>query len=123
MGFDTALYSRLHAGGVAALVSDRIYPSVAKEGATFPMLVYTLVSAVPSNTLDGDDGLDNALVQVDAIAETFTAAKALADAVRALMTSGSDFRCVPQGVGRAFFDPDAKKHVIQQDYSIWITAV
>lgn len=122
MAIDSAIYARLHAGAVLALVGDRIYPSVAKEGAAFPMLVYSIVSAVPMMSLSGEDGLDNAIVQVDSIAETFTAAKALADAVRGLMTSGADFACVPQNLARSFFDVDAKKHVVQQDFSIWISA-
>lgn len=122
MAIDTAIYARLHAGAVEALVGTRIFPSVAKEGAAFPMIVYSVISALPVMSLSGEDGLDNAIVQVDSIAETFTGAKALADAVRSLMTSGSDFSCVPQNVARSFFDQDAKKHVFQQDYSIWITA-
>lgn len=122
MAVDTAIYARLHAGAVEALVGTRIFPSVAPEGSAFPMLIYTIVSAVPVMSLSGEDGLDNAIVQVDSIAETFTAAKALADSVRGAMTSGADFSCVPQSAARVFFDHEAKKHVVQQDFSIWITA-
>lgn len=127
MALDTALYSRLSGNtGVAALVGTRIYPNVATEGSAFPLIVYAIVSAVPSHLLDGtDDGLDDVLVQFDCVAEDYDSAMALTRALRAAMldVAGGAFKAVPQNVGRMFFDNETKKHVVQLDYACFIAAV
>jgi hypothetical protein len=72
------------AGGVTALVSDRISP-VEHRDYTFPCVVLTLISTAPVNALDGWCGLDYCTVQIDAWATSYLAASDLATACRTAM--------------------------------------
>lgn len=46
----------------------RIYPEQLPDASTFPAVVVTKAAGVGDYTLDGDDGLENARVQIDSYA-------------------------------------------------------
>lgn len=89
-GIDVSLYAFLSAApAVAALVGDgnspetyRIFPNDAGENPVMPCLVYARISRAEGHTFDGPHGFCRSRVQIDALADTYTAAKALATAVR-----------------------------------------
>jgi len=74
---------------IAALVSTRIYPSTYAQGATSPAVRYMRIGGAPGMHLRGSDGLDQALMQVDARAGTDASANAVRDAIVAKLNSFS----------------------------------
>jgi len=100
------------------LVANRCYPNTFPQGAVpvWPAIRYTLVTAVPDNTLCGSDvgETDEYHVQIDVVALTQGAASALADQVMAALqdtdppaTRDSKFET---------FDPETKTHRVVLDY-------
>ena len=75
---------------LAALVVNRIYPLTLPQESELPAIRYTMISSRPTTTHDGDSGLATALFQFDCFAATYTAAKALAAALRATLSGTSD---------------------------------
>lgn len=102
--------------GVGAICADRIYPVIALQDTTRPYVVYTLVSAVPQNQLDGDYGCDNRRVQLDSYAETYAQARGLADAVRTSL-SAIGYLTVENFVT---YEVDTKLFRVSQDYSFYL---
>lgn len=66
------------------LVGSRIYPKQAPQNAALPYVVYQLISRVPSNSANGPTGTFNDRLQVDCIAASDAAVKALAALTRGL---------------------------------------
>ena len=66
---------------VNAIVSGRIYPEMAIEGAQTPYIVYSVMSNTPSNTKDGTP-IDEANVEILSVARSYSQANDLADKVR-----------------------------------------
>ena len=67
---------------VDALISDRIYPNVAKQSSAFPFVVYTVNGDAPTDTKDGVSPLDNNSIEVLCFSQTYSEASDLADKVR-----------------------------------------
>lgn len=105
--------------GVSALVGARIYPLIMPQDGALPALVYTIVSAVPINSLGGFSGLINPRVQIDCWAKTYGQAKALAEAVhQAMDTRNANFDALLIDM-RDDYEEDTKLYRVLQDYSIW----
>jgi energy-converting hydrogenase Eha subunit F len=66
---------------VNAIVSGRVYPEMAIEGATTPYIVYSVMSNTPSNTKDGTP-VDEANVEILSVGRSYSEANDLADKVR-----------------------------------------
>ena len=81
---ETSLYSRLTTfAGLAALVSNRVYPLIMPQGATYPAVTYQRISTEPREVAMGaDPGIARPRFQVTAWAETFAGAKAAGDQIR-----------------------------------------
>jgi hypothetical protein len=67
---------------VAALVSTKIFPNVAKQGTAFPFIVYQTTDVEPNDTKDGVSTLDSNGFEVLCFAESYSAAVGLAQKVR-----------------------------------------
>ena len=114
---------------VQALVSGRLYPELAPEGASMPYLVYSVVSNSPSDAKDGTP-IDEAAVELFSVASTYSAANDLADKVRAAMDRKSTTVSVAEGdvvVQSCLYtnevtevSADRKTYVSIQDYTIRI---
>lgn len=114
---------------VQAIVSSRIYPELAPEGASMPYLVYSVVSNSPSDAKDGTP-IDEAQVEVFSVASTYSAANDLADKVRAAVDRTSATISVAEGdvvVQSCHYtnevtevSADRKTYVSIQDYTIRI---
>jgi hypothetical protein len=84
---EQAIIARLLAtGGVTAIAGDRVFPGARPPAAALPAVVFNVVSGAPVYTDDGDAGLAENRVQIDCWAETYTAAKELAVAVKASLS-------------------------------------
>lgn len=86
MSLESELRARLIAdGGVAALISARVYPLILPQAPTYPALTYQRISGPRLHHLTGSSGRGVARIQTDSWAETYAAAQALAAAVRAAL--------------------------------------
>jgi hypothetical protein len=72
-------------GAVSALVGDRVFPVVRREGSVLPAIVYQQISGVRDHVFAGPSGFVEARFQINCWAETYEGADALADAVRIVM--------------------------------------
>ena len=73
--------------GVAALVSTRVYPGSRVQGSALPAVVINRVSGAPVYTDDGESGLSQARLQVDCWGTTYSSAKGVARAVKAVLSA------------------------------------
>lgn len=69
---------------VQAMISGRVYPEQAPEGAQPPFIVYSIVSNSPSDSKNGTP-IDQAQVEVFSINTTYANTNELADKVRAAL--------------------------------------
>jgi len=80
---DEVIYSLLHDNpGVAAIVGVRIYPQELPQESALAALVYERTSLDHIRSNEGATGLATALYDVTSWAESFVAARLLADAAR-----------------------------------------
>lgn len=100
---------------VKAIVSDRIYPLVAPQARTLPLLVYSRVSTDRVTCLDGESGVEFARVQIDCHASTFQGAKALAAAVLTAMDAATTFDSYPDGQ-RDDYESDPEYYIVSLDF-------
>jgi hypothetical protein len=81
---EATLYTKLSTtAGIAALVGTRIYPMIMPQGSTYPAVTFQRIATEPREScMVADCGIVRARIQITAWADTFTAAKAVADQVR-----------------------------------------
>jgi hypothetical protein len=72
---------------IAAVVGARVYPVRRPQGSEYPVVVVTRISGQPLYADEGEVGLQQARVQVDSMAMTYTAAKDLAQLVRTRLSA------------------------------------
>lgn len=86
MTLEAAIYSLLAADApVGAIAGDRISPSSRLQGSALPAVVYQVQTIEPVRGLAGSAGLSLGTFDATAIAETYAAAKSLAEAVIAAL--------------------------------------
>ena len=105
---------------VTAIAGQRIFPITLREDCLYPAVVYRRAQTDRHNTLCGQSGGAQAVFQVDSIGQTYSEARALADAVRASMAGIP--HCV---VGSDADDHDTEMdlHVVLSEFSIFYTEV
>lgn len=85
---EQAIIARLlAAAGVAALVGARVYPGALPQGESLPAAICNLISAAPSYSDDGEDGIREDRIQIDCWGSTWTDAKKTARAVVAALSA------------------------------------
>ena len=134
---ESAIYTRLkNDAGVAALVSTRIYPNIARQSKVMPFIVYYMDRA-PEHHLGGASNLITADLTVECYAEGETAyadVRTLAAAVRASLdgyrgtavdADGNNISvrtCIMEADADSFLPPvdggEKGTHVSVQTYSI-----
>ena len=72
---------------VSGLVATRVYPGSRPQGSALPAIVLNRISGGPLYADDGEVGLEQARIQIDCWADTYTAAKKLARAVTASLSA------------------------------------
>jgi len=114
---------------VAALTGGgkRIWWGVAGQGYDGALVVLNLISGVPDYHTEGPSGMEESRVQVDCRASTLAAAKALADAIDALLSGYSGtvgairFSPILRIARRSGFEKtEAEKfHFVSDDYQVF----
>lgn len=108
---------------LGALVSGRCYPLNAPDPVVKPYIVFSVISDVSENDLDGDvngNSLSNARIQVDVYHTTYGACKAIGGkggTARIAMKTA-----FPQSVhlaSRELYEQDTQLYRITSDFSIW----
>lgn len=106
------------AGAVTTLVpASRITPLVRPQAISVPAITLQRISLTPNNHLRGDAGLDANRVQLDAYAETYAAARAVADACRAALVAAGHLLQTEFDSHEPETDPDLYR--VTQEYNVW----
>ena len=124
---------------ITAYTSQRIYPMLVPEGASYPALVYTLISDPPHHVMGQDAPIYSPRVQLDTYSTSFSDVKSISAAVSVKMrdfTGNLGSSSSPQTfvkVARSFIENTYDDMVIDetqnikyknvQDYIIWYTTV
>ena len=113
MSVETDLYDTLaNDAGVSALVSTRIYPSLAPESAARPYIIYSVVSVDRYHTLPGVNDPANKRLQMECVDDGYSGAKAVAvAAIAALQGNGY------QQSEYDLYDDQTQAHSIFVDWS------
>ena len=78
-----AIYSILTTdSAVSAIVSSRVYPQIAAQGAVFPFVVYVMQGTDPSDTKSGVSTLDEVRYDIVVASETYAEASDLTNKIR-----------------------------------------
>jgi hypothetical protein len=104
---------------LAALVSGRCYPLVAPELVVKPYIVYSVISNVPSVSLDGPTDTEQRRIQVDVWGETYASVKGLEVTIKSTM-AGSSIVNIPLST-MDLYESETKLFRISMDFSVWIT--
>ena len=124
---DSALYTRLSGfAGLAALVSTRIYPPLAPQNATYPLVTYQQISAIRPYAMGTQIGLVQARFQLDSWAETSPGARAVSEQVRLALSNYSGTsdtivinHCELVNEQRGDPEDQGELHRIIQDFMVW----
>lgn len=81
--------------GLAALIDDKLYPDELPQGIKLPTIIYSKISDVKDHTLVGQNRLESPMLQFTAFAETKTAARAIANQLKAALC---DFQGMMSGL-------------------------
>lgn len=128
MSWETALTARLEGdAGVAALVADRIYWLVAKQGVARPLIVLQTISDPRPMTMKGFIGYRDSMVQIDCYADLLATAQAVREAVIAALADDATVGGVRFGrlriddVFQSFEEVEGEKPVRREriDCVIW----
>jgi hypothetical protein len=104
---EEAVIQRLLADtGVIALVGTRVFPGSVPQGEALPAIVFNKISGAPIYADEGEVGLDEARIQIDCWAETYSAAKGLSRAVRASLSA---FFGTSEGVESLYLSLDVER--------------
>lgn len=112
MSIETDLYSTLSTdSGVTALISTRIYPNPAPEGAQKPLISYQLVAGSRISTIPGTGDATRKRIQINCHANTYSSAKAVAAAVEAAL-EGNGYLELEYDL----YDPTTQTHTVAVDW-------
>lgn len=134
---DYIYYKLSNNAGVTALVGTRIYPQVAPQTETRPLIVYSIISDVPTNTKSGGSTLDAYRVQITCLADSVDTyngqdkINAIGEAVRSLFEFIQNDTQASVTIQQSFFlsESDAfdqtggkdGTYMKFQDYTFWKT--
>ncbi len=91
MSAETELYSALSESfGLAALVSDRIYPDAIPENVALPAVVFIRASTNPTYTIGGVLVAEDVHFSITVWAETRTAVEPIADQIRLVLDASGN---------------------------------
>ena len=108
-------------------ITTRCYPVTIPQDPTYPLILYTKISGMRDHALRGASGHAHPRFQVEAWAETYTAAKTLADAIRNALddytgtASGTYIASCLIDSERDIYEPEIEVYRVVQDYFVWHT--
>lgn len=122
---EQALAAILKADATVAAITTRVYPNFIPQAPTYPLIVYQKITGYRDHALTGPTGKAHPRFQVEAWAETYSAAKALANAIREAL----DGKALSSGsvvIGssiiqseRDWYEDAAEAHRIIMDFNFW----
>lgn len=122
---EEALKASLVADSGVKAITTRCYPGDLGQNPTYPLILYFKVTGVRDHCLQGPTGLATPRFQIEAWAETYSEAKALANAIRKAL-DGKKFTVDTVVISsiliqseRDFYEPAVSCHRIIQDYTVW----
>lgn len=128
MSIDGAIYSRLSGyAALTALVGLRIYPIVAPEAASYPLVVFTKIANDKQQAHGGVTGLINPTYQVSCWADTASSVRSVADQVVAALQdysgtlSSTEIQWSFYDNESEMYEPTTKKYHIAITFEIWHT--
>jgi hypothetical protein len=122
---EEAIHDILVTDSSVKAITTRCYPSTLPQNPTYPLILYAKVTGERINDLSGPSGMAHPRFQIEAWAETYAAAKSLANAIRVCLngyrgTSGTvrigSFLIQSE---RDIYEPEAACHRVVMDYAIW----
>lgn len=120
-------YTLINDTAVKAIIASRCYPVLIPQDPTYPLIVYYRLSGLPDNTLTGSPVLTYSRFQIEAWANTYSAAKSLAgaisDALNAKTYSGTGMSIgsiVQQGERDSYEEP-VSCYRVMLDFTLWHT--
>ena len=122
--FDELRTFLLEDATIAGIVEERVYPNILPQPATLPALTFAQVSGVRVRDLSGPTGRARPRVTVNSWASTYSAVRALADAVRRRLDGyAGPLTTVVIGSSALdnefdIYEQDLKIHRVMQDYII-----
>jgi hypothetical protein len=96
---------------------DRVYALVLPDGMARPAITYQRITSTPINDVGGHSGLDQVQLQVDCWADTYGAAKELAEQVRVVMQAASFMALLLTDEDE--FEKESKLYRVRSDYLLW----
>ena len=103
---------------VTALTSTRLYPIFLPQNTTYPAQTYQRISTMPVNTISGYSYLENARIQIDSWATSYSAVKTLARETLKAMDSSTSYEAVLE-MEMDSYEPEVELYRVMQDYSCW----
>lgn len=103
---------------VGSALGGRLFANIAPANAAFPYGVYSLITAVPTQSLAGHIPPTNWTYQIDLFSPQKSVVETLARTIRSTMNSSTAFAstCTMQ---MDDYEPDAKLYRVTLDFSIW----
>lgn len=119
-----AIYTLLSTdAALAAIFSNRIYPATAPARTATPYMVYTKISATPTNDKDGPSALDEEYYQLDIYTTTYASAHSAAERARTVLDRVSNTisgvaidHVIFDNETDGQFDPALNTYWVSQDY-------
>lgn len=106
--------------GVTSLVAQRVFPNRAEQGAAAPFVVQSVISEARQNTFTGTT-LNRQRLQVDCYAKKYLEARAVADAVDAVVSALDLPDLSAWRVGaRDLYDDATQLHRVSIDFAVWV---
>jgi hypothetical protein len=103
---------------ITAIVSTRIYPIFLPQNAPYPAQTYQRITTTPVNSITGYSYEENARIQIDSWATSYSAAKNLGRATLKAMNAATSYKAVLE-MEMDDYEPQRKVYRIMQDYSCW----
>jgi hypothetical protein len=106
-------------------ITTHCWPVMIPQDATYPLILYTRISGERDHVLQGPSGMAHPRFQLDAFAETYTGAKALANAIREALdgyrgtAAGTRIGSCLIDSERDIYESEIEIYRISQDYMIW----
>lgn len=122
---EEAIHDILVTDSSVKAITTRCYPSTLPQNPTYPLILYAKVTGERINDLSGPSGMAHPRFQIEAWAETYAAAKTLANAIRVCLNGYRGIvgtvwigSCLIQSE-RDIYEPEAACHRVVMDYAIW----
>ena len=124
---EEAIRAALIADNGVKAITTKVYPSVLPQTPTYPLILYFRIGGSSDVALGGATGKSHTRFQIEAWAETYSAAKALAAAIRIALNCKT-FTVDSIYIGsiviqseRDFYESDVGIYRVSIDFMIWAT--